>query len=96
MYGFGKIRCNDGSFLADDIRLNREKTIKVYGENGTLMGLSFLVPGERTCISDQWKRGESQMGHFYIVSLQNGLKFPLLIFILEVLHHYGAAPSQLA
>ena len=49
---FSRIRRDNGSFLADDIPLNYDETIKVYGEDGTLIGLSFSVPDERTCISE--------------------------------------------
>ena len=52
MFNFGKIRCNNGSYLMDDIRLDRVKTIKVFGESGTLMGLSFLVLAKKARISD--------------------------------------------
>ena len=31
-----------------------------------------------------------------MISLQNGLRFPLSRFVLELLHDYGVAPSQLA
>ena len=31
-----------------------------------------------------------------MISLQNGLRFPLFGFVLELLHDYGVAPSQLA
>ena len=31
-----------------------------------------------------------------MISLQNGLRFPLPGFVLELLHDYGVAPSQLA
>ena len=42
------------------------------------------------------EKGESQTGHFHVVSFQNELRFPLLGFILEVLHDYDVALSQLA
>ena len=32
MSNFGKIRRKDGSFLADDIRLDHAETFKVFGE----------------------------------------------------------------
>ena len=53
MVNFSKIRHGDSSFLANDIRLDWEETIKVYGENGTLIGFSFSIPSEKLCISDQ-------------------------------------------
>ena len=52
MADFSKIRRSDRLFLADDIRLDRKETIEAYGENGTLMGLLFLVPGREVHISD--------------------------------------------
>ena len=36
------------------------------------------------------------MGHFHTRSLENGLRFPLSDFIIEVLNDYRVAPSQLA
>ena len=44
MSNFGKIRQKDGSYLADNICLDRAKTIKVFGEDDTVMGLPFSVP----------------------------------------------------
>ena len=44
MSNFEKIRQKDGSYLADDIYLDRAKTIKVFGEDDTVMGLLFSVP----------------------------------------------------
>ena len=38
MAGFGRIRRDDDSFLADDIRLDRDETIKAFGRDSTLMG----------------------------------------------------------
>ena len=52
MSNFGKIRRKDGSYLADDIRLDRVETIKVFGEKGTVIGLSFSVLNEEAQISD--------------------------------------------
>ena len=69
MSNFGKIHHRNGSFLADDICLDRAETIKVIGEEGTINGLEFIVSGDEAWISDRWKRGESQIGHFHIVSL---------------------------
>ena len=79
----------------DDIHLNRVKTIRVVGDVDTINGLEFIVPDSEARISDQWKRGESQTMHFYVVSMQNGLRFPLLGFVLELLHDYGVTLSQL-
>ena len=93
MANFSRIRRDDGSFLVDDIPFDCEETIKIYGEDGTLMGLLFSVPGKGTCISEYWTKEESQMGHFHIMSLWNGFRFPLSSFILEVLNDYGIAPS---
>ena len=69
MSNFGKIRHKNDSFLADDIRLDRAETIKVFGEDDTIMGLSFLVPCEEARINDQWRKGESQTRHFHMVFL---------------------------
>ena len=52
MSNFGRIRCKDDSFLADDIRLDRVETIKVAGEGGNKNGLEFTVPGNEARISD--------------------------------------------
>ena len=52
MFGFDRIRHKNGAYFADDIRLDREENIKVFGENGTLMGLEFIVLGGEACISD--------------------------------------------
>ena len=46
MSNFGKIRRKNGSFLVEDIRLDCAETIKVLGEDATVMGLSFSVPDE--------------------------------------------------
>ena len=64
---FSMIRHIDGSFLADNIPFDLEETIKVYGEDGTLIGLLFSVLGERTCINEYQKKKKAQMGHFHIV-----------------------------
>ena len=69
MVDFSRIYHDNGSFLVDEITLDHENTIEAYGEKGTLMGQMFFVPNERTCISEDWKIGKAQMGHFYIVSL---------------------------
>ena len=53
MSNFGKIHWNDSSYLADDIRFDRVETIKVFGESGTIIGLSFLVLRDEARISDQ-------------------------------------------
>ena len=39
--------------------------------------------------------GESQTSHFHVISLQNGLRFSLSEFVLELLYDYNIAPSQL-
>ena len=93
MSNFGKVHHRNGSFLADDICLYCTETIKVVGEEGTVNGLQFTVFNEEARISDQWRRGELQTGHFHVVSLHNGSRFPLSGFVLELLHDYGIAPS---
>ena len=94
---FGKIRRKNGTFLADDICLNRVETIKVASEDGAKNGLEFIVPRSDAWINDQWKEvGKSKTGHFHVISLQNGLRFPLPRFVLELLNDYGVGPSQLA
>ena len=55
-----------------------------------------MGPSNEAHICDQWRSGKSQIGHFHVVSLQNGLRFLLSEFVLELLHDYGIAPSQLA
>ena len=60
-------------------------------------GLEFTVLGKEARITDHWRGdGQAQTGHFHVISLQNGLRFPLSMFVLELLHDYGVAPSQLA
>ena len=96
---FAKIRRKNGSFYADDILLDPFETIRVVGEvEGVKDGLEFTVPGKKARITDHWRGdgiSEAQIGHFHVISLQNGLRFPLLGFVLELLHDYGVAPSQL-
>ena len=50
MSGFGRICCDNGSYLVDDIRLDHDETMKAYGESGTLMELEFIVPSKKTNI----------------------------------------------
>ena len=69
MSNFGKVRCRDGFFLVDGIHLDRIETIRVVGEEGFRNGLQFMVLGNEAHISDQWKSGESQTGHFHVMSL---------------------------
>ena len=52
MSNFGKIHHKNGSYLADDIRLNCAETIKVFGEDGTMLGLLFSFPSKEARISD--------------------------------------------
>ena len=59
MFGFDRIRYKIGSYFTDDIRLDCKESIKAFGENGTLIGLEFIVPGGEACISDSWRKGES-------------------------------------
>ena len=56
MYGFDRIHRKNGFYFANDTRLDRKESIKVFGENGTLIRLEFIVPGEEARISDSWKR----------------------------------------
>ena len=61
--------------------------------------LQFTVPGREARITDHWRgdaNSEAQTGHFHVISLHNGLRFPLPGFVLELLYDYGVAPSQLA
>ena len=92
---FAKIRRKNGSFYADDIRLDPFETIRVVGEAERLRdGLEFTVPGPEARITDHWRGdGEAQTGHFHVISLQNGQRFPLSGFVLELLHDYGVTPS---
>ena len=64
MFNFGKIRRNDGSYLAYGIRLDRTETIKVFRGSDTLIGLPFLVLNEEAHISDQWRWGNHKQGIF--------------------------------
>ena len=52
MFGFDRIHCQNNSYFVDDIRLDREESIKVFGENGTLMGLEFIVSDGEARISE--------------------------------------------
>ena len=69
MSNFGRIRRKDDSFLTDDICLDRVETIRVADEGGNRNGLEFTVLGNEARISDRWWTGESQTGHFHVVSL---------------------------
>ena len=69
MASLGKICRGDSSFLANNILLDHDEMIKAFGEDGTLLRLSFLVFSRDACNSDSWRKGESQMGHFHVVSL---------------------------
>ena len=94
-FSFAKIRRKNGSFYAGDIRLDPFETIRVVGEaEGVRDGLEFTVPRKEARIIDHWRGvGQAQTGHFHVISLQNGLRFPLSGFVLELLHDYGVAPS---
>ena len=96
---FAKVRKND-VFLAGEIRLDRLETIRIVeDEEGNVNGLNFTVPNPEARNTDHWrgtKEPLSQTGHFHVIFLYNGLRFPLSGFILELLHHYDIAPSQLA
>ena len=97
MSDFGKIRRRNGSFLAGDIFLDRLETIRVAGrDDGTVNGLEFILSSESR-ITDHWRGWvESQTSHFHVIFLQNGLRFPLFGFVLELLYDYDIAHSQLA
>ena len=96
MVDFSKICYSDGTFKADDIILDRLNTIKVFDESETLMVLQFFVPEKKIYINEFWQRKGVQMGHLHTRSLKNGLRFPLLDFVIEILNEYGVTPSQLA
>ena len=53
MSNFGKIHRRNSSFLADDIHLDRVKTIKVVSDVDTINGLEFIVLDGETQINDQ-------------------------------------------
>ena len=78
--------------------MDRFETIRaVEGEEGDRNGLGFIVLCNEARIIDHWRGDrESQTGHFHVVSLYNGLRFPLSRFLLELLQDYGVALSQLA
>ena len=60
MSNFRKICRKNGSFLADDILLDRLETIRVTGgEGGIVNGLEFIVPNNEARITDHW-RGEGE------------------------------------
>ena len=92
---FAKIRRKNGSFYVSDILLDPFEIIRVVGEvEGMRDGLEFTVPRKEARVTDHWRGdGEAPMGHFHVILLQNGLRFPLLGFVLELLHDYGVAPS---
>ena len=52
MNDFGRICRDDGSFMADYIRLDCLNIARVFGENDTLIGLPFSIPDEGTCINE--------------------------------------------
>ena len=53
---FAKIRRKNGSFYADDIRLDPFETIRVVGEaEGVRDGLEFTVPGKDARITVHWR-----------------------------------------
>ena len=43
MSNFGKIRHRNGSFLVNDIRLDRAETIKVVNDGSIVNGLEYIV-----------------------------------------------------
>ena len=60
MSNFRKICRKNGSFLADDILLDRLETIRVTGgEGGIVNGLEFIVPSSEAHITDHWRGGGS-------------------------------------
>ena len=93
---FAKIHRKNGSFYVGDICLDPFETIRVVGETeGLRDGLEFTVLGKEARITDHWRGdgiSEVQTGHFHVISLQNGLRFPLHGFVLELLHDYGVVP----
>ena len=97
---FAKIRRKNGSFYAGDILSDPFETIRVVeGEEKVRNGLEFTVLGREAQITNHWRgdgASEAQTDHFHVISLQNGLRFPLSGFVLELLYDYGVAPSQLA
>ena len=46
MSNFGKVNRRNGSFLEDDIHLDRAETIKVVGDGGIVNGLEYIVPND--------------------------------------------------
>ena len=85
--------------MSSEILLDCFETIRaVEGEEGDRNGLAFIVPCNEVWITEHWrgKKGDSQTDHFYVVSLYNGLRFPLFGFVLKLFHDYGVTPSQLA
>ena len=69
MADFGRICHDKGLILANYIDLDRTNTVKVFGEDDTLMGLPFFITKEGTSISQCWTKGKAQMGHFHTMSL---------------------------
>ena len=47
MSNFGKIHHKDGSYLTNDIHLDCAETIKVFGEDNTVMGLRSQFPARK-------------------------------------------------
>ena len=64
MLNFKKIHRRNGSFLTDDIRLDRIEILKVVGEDDIVNGLQFSIPSEDVRINDQWRRGSRRLGIF--------------------------------
>ena len=95
---FSKFSRKNGSFFATDIFLDRYETVRaVGGKDRVRNDLEFIVPDSDVRITDHWRGdGEAQTGHFHVIFMQNGLRFPLFEFVLEILHDYGVVLSQLA
>ena len=53
---FAKIRRKNGSFYADDIRLDPFETIRVVGEaEGVRDGLEFTIPEKKARVTNHWR-----------------------------------------
>ena len=94
---FTKVCHKNDSFYAGDILLDSFETIRVVGgEERVRDGLQFTVPSREARITDHWRgnaNSEAQTGHFHVISLHNGLRFPFPGFVFELLYDYGVAPS---
>ena len=82
-------------WLVDREILDIAATVALMGENGVIHSVDFELPPAGAQISHVIKEGGVVEGHFYIIHLDSGLRFPLPKFIRGVLANFDIAPSLL-